>query len=610
MRSRVRIALVSAAAVATTLVSACTGGSGGSGGGSSTTVTFAEGAGSAPTYIFPMYDGADSGNNNITYLQPLMWRPLYWFGHSTNDEPTINDTLSLADKPQMSNNGKTVTITLRRYMWSDGTMVTTRDVQFWMNLLLANRIHWGLAAPNDWSTHIVKMTFPNAHTFTITFDQVFNSAYLLDSGLSQITPIPQQAWDKTSSSAAIGNYDMTKQGAKAVYTFLDKQSRNLPTWDTNPLWQVVDGPWRLEPKDGFQTTGQTILIPNRKYSGPIKPKIARFEELPFTSASAEFNAVSSGKVDYGYLPFSDVPQIARFKSQGSRVEPWLDWGFTLIGLNFNHPKAGAFFDQLYIRQAMQHLINQQGYIKEVLKGYGVPTYGPVPVQPPNPFLSPQEKQNPYPYSISTAKQLLATHGWRLNGSSAAVCASPGTGANECGKGIVAGAKLAMTMTYSSGSDTTDAEMQLMRSDFLKGGIDLTVVGAPFNTTLSAAYDCQTKPRAQCPSSSTQLSYIGSPSYTYVPVYYPSGETLFQTGGGTNSGAYSDPTNDANVKATHTEGGYAAMFRYENYLSRQLPALWFPNNDYQISVIAKHLNGIVAQDSTGHIYPEDWTISSH
>src|ERR1700729_3114907 len=67
------------------------------------TVTFAEQPGSPPTYIFPLYDGANSGNNNITYLQPLMWLPLYWFGHSNSSAATVNYPLSMANAPVFTN---------------------------------------------------------------------------------------------------------------------------------------------------------------------------------------------------------------------------------------------------------------------------------------------------------------------------------------------------------------------------------------------------------------------------------------------------------------------------------------------------------------------------
>ena len=36
-------------------------------------------------------------------------------------------------------------------------------------------------------------------------------------------------------------------------------------------------------------------------------------------------------------------------------------------------------------------------------------------------------------------------------------------------------------------------------------------------------------------------------WIFAPDYYPSGEAIFQTGAGSNSGDYSDPTNDANIR---------------------------------------------------------------
>ena len=45
---------------------------------------------------------------------------------------------------------------------------------------------------------------------------------------------------------------------------------------------------------------------------------------------------------------------------------------------------------------MQSLIDQPLYIKKIFKGYAVPTYGPVPVAPPNPYSSKLEKHEPVP----------------------------------------------------------------------------------------------------------------------------------------------------------------------------------------------------------------------
>jgi peptide/nickel transport system substrate-binding protein len=615
MRRRRQI-LAAAVGVAALLLAACSGGSSSSSGGkpqSGGIITFAEQPGSPPTYIFPLYDGANSGNNNITYLQPLMWLPLYWFGHSNSSQATVNYPLSMANAPVFSNGNKTVTITLKNYVWSDGTPVTSRDVLFWMHLMLADKSDEGLYVPGGWMDHVVSMSAPNAKTFVLNMNVAYSPTYVLYNDLSVITPLPQQSWDKESATGAIGNYDDTVAGSQAVYKYLNSASMSLSTWDTNPVWQVVDGPFHLKPNTGFQVTGQVIMLPNAKYVGPNKPKISEFEELPFTSATAEYDALQSGSVDYGYVPTTDIGTIGSLKSNGYTIDPWYEWGLTFAVFNFTNPKYGALENQLYIRQAMQSLIDQPEYIKDLLLGYGTPTYGPVPVFPASSFLAPAAKSNPYPYSPTVAKKFLTSHGWKIPSSGAATCQKAGTGSGDCGAGIAAGSKLSMPLEYSTGMPALDNEAQALQSSFALAGIDLTLKEAPFDTVLTDGYECQGKTVATCPASSTALGLLSSPSWTYVPIYYPDGDSLFGCGASTNAGNYCDATVEALIKSittgTTAASTSAAMDKYQVYVAKQLPVLWFPNAAYQISAISSKLGGVLAQDSTGHIYPSTWFLKS-
>jgi peptide/nickel transport system substrate-binding protein len=100
---------------------------------------WAEPPSSTPTYIFPYMNSANISNLNLFDFQYLMYRPLYWFG--VGDKPTVNSTLSVASPPAVS--GRTVTITLKHYMWSNGTQVTAQDVMFWLNMELAEPANYG-----------------------------------------------------------------------------------------------------------------------------------------------------------------------------------------------------------------------------------------------------------------------------------------------------------------------------------------------------------------------------------------------------------------------------------------------------------------------------------
>ena len=63
----------------------------------------------------------------------------------------------------------------------------------------------------------------NPSEFSVTFNAVYGSLWV-STELAQLYAIHRHAWDKTSASGPIGNYDLTTSGAEAVYNFLNKQS--------------------------------------------------------------------------------------------------------------------------------------------------------------------------------------------------------------------------------------------------------------------------------------------------------------------------------------------------------------------------------------------------
>ena len=122
---------------------------------------------------------------------------------------------------------------------------------------------------------------------------------------------------------------------------------------------------------------------------------------------------------------------------------------------------------------MQTLIDQPAVINKVFKGYGVPTYGPVPVIPPTYFASSEEKTNPYPYDPAKAKTLLSSHGWKVVPNGTSTCTKPGTGANQCGAGIPAGAPEPSTCSTPPGSPAPTKLMNAEKSPWDQAGINVT-----------------------------------------------------------------------------------------------------------------------------------------
>ena len=90
-------------------------------------------------------------------MQPL-YRPLYWFGN--DNSPSIDYSYSLGRAPVFSDGDRTVTVTLNHYEWSDGEGVTSRDIEFWMNLMFAEKDHWCDYTPGYFPDNVASVRSP------------------------------------------------------------------------------------------------------------------------------------------------------------------------------------------------------------------------------------------------------------------------------------------------------------------------------------------------------------------------------------------------------------------------------------------------------------------
>jgi len=574
-----------------------------------TSATFAEQPTVIPNYILPLASSQFFSAANVFQFQYLMYRPLYSFG--SNGQVLLNDSLSLADPPVYASGGKSVTITLKGWKWSDGTQITGRDIQFWQNLVTANKAYWPAYVPGEYPDNVVSSTINPANPLQITFtlSQAFGSYFFTYNELSQITPLPQHIWDRTSATGPVGDFDRTGAGASAVYRFLDSQSRSVSTYSTNPLWKVVSGPWRLRSMD---TAGNVTMVPNPSYGGPVKPTLKEFIEVPFAQQTDEFNrlksasSVASTTVDFGYIPTGDAPQRASLSHVYS-FNPWKTWSINYIAENFTNPVSGPIFSQLYFRQVMQHLVDQRGMIQKAFLGYANPTYGPVPTEPPSVFLDAVERGNPYPYSPSDAVSLLQNNGWTVRAGGVSTCTKPGSGAGECGAGVKRGQRASFKLEYVSGTPTATQEMQQLAADFALAGIQITLAQAPLTTILGAATPCA--PGATC---TWDMEYWDT-AWIYAPDHFPSGDQLWACTGsgagalyaGSDVGGYCDPQAEADIAATETSSGLQSMYAYEDFMAKNLPVIWFPVQDYELAEINRGLQGTGPLDPLLQIYPESW-----
>jgi peptide/nickel transport system substrate-binding protein len=616
-RRKLRLAAVAGIGVVALIAAGC-GSSGGSSKNSGSsgapvkggTATVALPAGVTNNWIFPFYAITNASTYNGNQFQWMFYRPLYMFGNNTNTSVTVNYPLSPAAPPVYSNGGKTVVINMKGWKWSDGETVDAQSVVFFLNMAVAEKANWYAYSKGLLPDNVVSYKATAANQVTMQLNQAYSSLWYTYNQLSEINPMPL-AWDVTSLGAKPGSGGCTTDSAadgwakcKAVYTFLTAQSKIASTYATSPLWSVVDGPWKLS---SFNTDGNVTIVPNKAYSGSPKPQLTAVKFVPFTSDTAEYTALKTGGLDIGYIPTEDLAQkpatspLPPANPLGSSyyLEPFFSYGIQYNQPNFNNPQVGFLVRQLYIRQAMQYAEDQPGIIKAIWRGYATTVSGPVPTVPSNPFTPAIQKENggqgPYPYNPAKATSLLTSHGWSEVGG-VMTCQDP----SKCGAGITKGEQLKLTFDYATGIAAATATYQAIKSEEASVGIDVTLIGQSFDTIIGESAPCAPM-SSKC---NVQVFAYGGWGFD-GPGMEPTGEPLFATGAGSNSGNYSNPTMDKLITETHSSSSLAVFDQYATYGAQQLPFMWIPEpNPFQIQAVTSKLKNVTFSPMFT-LLPEYW-----
>jgi peptide/nickel transport system substrate-binding protein len=523
----------------------------------------------APNWILPIIPSANNSVYNAFVFIWQMWRPLYYTPQGTTQ--TVDQALSPADPPVWSNGDTTMSITLKPWKWSNGGTLSSKDLEFTFDETIAavkaSPANWADYTPGYFPDTIKSMSTPNASTLVVNMTKPVNPTWMeediIDNGIMPAT------WAKDSVNGPTLDFTNPSNAAK-IFSFLTAQTKSVSTYATNPLWSDVYGPYKLSSFNA--TTGAFTFVPNTSYSGPHVNPMSDFVGVPFTSDAAQFNAIKAGSIDVSVVPPEDAPEIGTLKGLGYEYYGMPAWGDYFIAYNFQD-KTGDFnniVNQLYFRQAMQHLEDQPGQIKAYLNGAASPGYTVIAQYPENPYMPPSLSNNPYPFSISDASSILKAHGWDVVPNGTTTCAKAGTGSGECGSGIPAGTKLAFNIIYNTTAPYTQEDEDLA-SNAKQVGIQISLQGSNFNYIIQNYND----PASPANASKWAAEDFGGESFST----YPTSFGLFNTNGSGQLGNYSNPTADSLINASISGPNPSAVSNELSFFAQDLPVLWQPVRDH-------------------------------
>jgi peptide/nickel transport system substrate-binding protein len=551
--------------------------------------------GQTPLAIFPLTTGADSSTPSQILVSNI-YSPVFYGPDGA--KPQVNYSLSdAAGAPVASHGDKTFTITLKSGLkWSDGTAITSTDVEFFFRLLQAaikaSPANWGQYSPGLFPANVTSVSTPSPTKFVINLKKATNPGYFLYNELQDtnwgLYALPAQTWDvDAAGGSAVTDWNTNPADALKIYTYLEAQGTTLSTFASNPLWQTVSGPFKLS---SFNTTNSSYtLVPNKSYSLSVKPKVSEVSVNTYTSLTAQLDALKSGALDIGGIDAgTQLGQIPSLNSLGYHVfgTPGFGWYGGIINFSDTTDDFNKIIAQPYADEALAELINQNAIIKGVYHGWAVPASGPIPSAPDSPFAPASSAKAVFPYNPSGAAKLLKAHGWNVKPGGQTVCAKAGSGASDCGAGIPKGTpfKFVWANVPESVASTGVLESDAFSSQAkASAGVDIELSTKTFNFLTTNYNDAN--PAAKKYTNDWAVNNFGGIQFDY----YPTQDGLLSPGAGFNLGAWDNPAAIKLMLASASSNSATAVQKEDEFESKQYPVFFMPDED-QINAVSSKVGG--------------------
>lgn len=271
-----------------------------------------------------------------------------------------------AESYEVLNDGLLLKFKLREDIrWFDGEPLTAEDVEFTYRLMIDPETPTAYAG----NFKLVKeFRRTGTYTFEVEYDKPFSKALITWA----MDILPKHA--------------------------LEKEDLLNTAYSRAPLGA---GPYKLKE---WKAGTQLVLEANPDFFEG-KPEIDRIVYRIIPDLSTQFLELKAGNLDtMGLTPLQYLYQTSGPGWDGSFNKfEYLAFAYTFFGFNMKHP----FFQDLRVRQAIDHAIDRQELVKGVLYGLGEAANGPYKpgTWQYNDAIKPRE------YDLDKARSLLAEVGW-------------------------------------------------------------------------------------------------------------------------------------------------------------------------------------------------------
>ena len=384
---------------------------------------------------------------------------------------------------------------------------------FWVNMMAVKGERFGEYVAGCFPDNLVSYGKLAEDKVCFTFDKVYSKRWVLMNQLSTITPMPK-AWDRTADGPSDASFGL--ENVAAVYDFLmARERRRHRGGQLRPRalgrQPGVERGQRPVAAEELHHGGRRHLRPQRALLRaeqgapgrvPADPVHVRRRGVP----EAAGGAGGPDNIQVGYLPLSFSTEPTDDPTKGGpnplgenyTLVPQAAFCIRYIPLNYNNPTvAGKMLAQTYIRQAMQHTLDQDRASRDIYHGYAYRQDGPVPRYPVSDLVSPRlGRAGRLPFDPDRARALLEANGWDTS-TTPAICVNPGEGPGQAGSGHPRGHPAQLLLRYAEGRPALTRLMEQFRDDAVKAGIELRLQEVYGSVLVAEDAPCVAGPDSPC-----------------------------------------------------------------------------------------------------------------
>lgn len=398
---------------------------------------------------------------------------MYTFEGLTTDDGITGDVVpALAEKWDISDDGKTLVFTLREGLkWSDGEPLTADDVVFTYNEVIFNE-----AVPTS-----------SRDVLRIGEQGLLPKVTKLDSRRVQfILPEPFAPFLRTTSLEIIPAHTLRSTLQEKD---TDGNLKFLSTWttDTPPNKLVVNGPYRIK---NYVPSERIVYERNPYYwrkdeQGQPQPYIQELIWQIIESTDNQLLQFRSGGLDLIGITPDFYTLLKRETERGDFTiysgGPALGTNFLAFNLNkasrngkpLIDPIKSRWFNSLEFRQAVSYAIDRQTMLNNIFQGLGEPQTSPISKQSPY-YAGPEEGIPTYDYNPDKARELLLSAGFQFSGKGELLDAD--------------GNRVRFTLITNSGNKIREAIGAQIKQDLAKIGIQVDFQPLAFNVLVDKLQD--------------------------------------------------------------------------------------------------------------------------